>query len=166
MTYDNPPPTALPRTKPKRPRRLSWLLVIAALAVGIAIGAGVKGATQNVADTTTIGTVRTTETVAGPTVTATATVTARRTVTRTVTPQPSTSFGDGTYVVGTDIQPGRYKTSGQGSLDLGCYWSRDGDLSGDKILANGIVNGPTTVEVRSGDTAFEVSGGCQWSRTS
>lgn len=174
--YQNLPPThpgmtSLRPPEPKRPWRKTWkgwwLLGIVALVIGLGIGAAAKGTstktlTRTVAGPTTTATATTTATVAGPTVTATATVTARRTVTRTVTPQPASSFGDGTYVVGTDVHPGRYKTDGQGDLDLGCYWARDGDLAGENILANGIVTGPTTVEVRSGDTAFEVSGGCQW----
>ena len=36
-----------------------------------------------------------------------------------------TTFEDGTYIVGTDIQPGTYKSSGQGS----CYYSQQFPLS-------------------------------------
>jgi hypothetical protein len=167
--YLNVPPThpgmtPLGPAQPKRSRWKAWLLGILALGIGVGIGAAAKGApTRTVAGPTVTATTTATVTTPGPTVTATVTTRRAVTATRTVTPQPAASFGDGTYVVGTDLQPGRYKTDGK-SDSFGCYWARDGDLSGENILANGIVNGPTTVEVRSGDTAFEVSGGCQWAK--
>ncbi len=176
MSYDYPnqPPihpgmTSLVPSEPKRPWwQARWLIALVGLGVGIAIGAGAAGGgpkTKTVAGptTTTTATTTATATVAGPAVTVTAHPT--RTVTKTFTPQPASSFSDGTYVVGTDIQPGRYRTDGRGDdASIGCYWSRNGDLSGENILANGIIRGPTTVEVRSGDAAFEVSGGCQWAK--
>jgi len=137
-----------------------WLLCMVALVVGAVLGVAFKGDKMRE--------------VAGPTVTASATVTATEEVpgpevTRTiriritVTPGADRSFSDGTRVVGTDIKPGIYKTSGDSPTGA-CYWSRNGDLTGDVINENGIVSGPTTVEVLATDRAFETSGGCRWSK--
>jgi hypothetical protein len=63
--------------------------------------------------------------------------------------QPRTSFSDGTYEVGVDIAPGRYKTAGDGF----CYWERAKSDSGElsSILANDNVDGPATVTVKTGE---------------
>lgn len=81
---------------------------------------------------------------------------------------PATSFGDGTHVVGQDIEPGTYRTSGPASGGLGmCYWSRLSNTSGefDAIIANGVPTGPATVTIRSGDEAFETTGCSTWTKT-
>ncbi len=75
------------------------------------------------------------------------------------------SIGDGTYVVGTDIKPGLYKTSGPADASIPiCYWERDRDLSGGigSIIANDNSNGPTTVQISSSDRAFKTSGCATW----
>lgn len=60
---------------------------------------------------------------------------------------PVTSFSDGTYVVGEDIQPGTYKTTGPANGM--CYWARLKDTSGSfsSIIANGAPQGPATVTI-------------------
>jgi len=75
--------------------------------------------------------------------------------------------GNGTYVVGTDIQPGSYRTAGR--VDSGfphCYWSRNLDASGevDSIVANSTTDGPTTVTVKPTDGAFHTSGCQPWTK--
>jgi pyruvate/2-oxoglutarate dehydrogenase complex dihydrolipoamide acyltransferase (E2) component len=72
---------------------------------------------------------------------------------------PSTSaaeFGEGTYQVGTDIQPGLYKatvTSGMG------YWARLADPDGDNILANDVKeSGTMYLRVHPSDKYIEISG--------
>ncbi|MGH8859895.1 MAG: hypothetical protein ACRDVG_01450, partial [Jatrophihabitantaceae bacterium] len=86
-----------------------------------------------------------------------------RTTTVTYTPPPRPGFSDGTYLVGTDIRPGIYRTAG-GDY---CYWERMHDLAGNlgSIIANDNITGPTVVQVFSSDRAFQVSGGCQWRRS-
>ena len=78
---------------------------------------------------------------------------------------PATSFSDGTYVVGEDIEPGDYKTEGPDpdAFFPNCYWARLKDTSGglESIIANSNVQGPTTVTVKESDYAFEVRG-CDW----
>ncbi len=51
------------------------------------------------------------------------------------------AFGEGTYIVGTDIEPGTYRELG-GEF---CYWSRLSGFGGgiDQIIANANVSGPT-----------------------
>ena len=69
------------------------------------------------------------------------------------------SFGSGTYEVGKEIKPGKYKTTGGD----GCYWARLKDFSGDDLPnANGIVNGPTTIVIKKTDKGVEFQGSCKW----
>ena len=165
-----PPPPVAPPARSRQSRRwLPWALGALAFFVGVGIGgAGAGSKTQNAASATAATTTTATATV---TETATVEVTApgpTKTVVRkvpvTVAPGAATAIGDGTYVVGTDIQPGIYKTAGGG--DGACGWSRLSNLSGgfDAIIANGIASGPTTVEVLPGDKAFQLQGGCDWSK--
>lgn len=78
-------------------------------------------------------------------------------------PQPPGTVGAGTYLVGDDVEPGTYRTSGP-TDGLPCYWSRLRDTTGDlgSIVANGLAQGPTTVTVRASDEAVEFSGDCTW----
>lgn len=74
---------------------------------------------------------------------------------------PATSFSDGTYQVGVDIAPGRYKTSGAPASGLGiCYWERDRNDSGEfsAIISNDVFKGPGSVTVKNGEFA-KLSGG-------
>lgn len=70
-------------------------------------------------------------------------------------PDPN-SFSDGTYEVGVDIQPGKYKSPGGDS----CYWAR---LAKDQedILDNDLTDGPTTFTVKPTDGFVELSR-CTW----
>ena len=80
----------------------------------------------------------------------------------TNTPLPPTPtpvvLRSGTYIVGTDIQPGIYR--GEAGYDIfdSCYWARLKDMSGtlDAIIANDNSFGQFYVEVVEGDRAFEV----------
>ena len=77
---------------------------------------------------------------------------------------PRTSFGPGTYEVGTEIEPGKYKTPGpEGSFPL-CYWARLRNTNGDfdSIITNGNAQGPTTITISTSDAAFETS--CTWTK--
>ena len=74
----------------------------------------------------------------------------------------NTISGDGVYVVGDDIRPGRWRTTGGNS----CYWARLSGLSGDfnELLANGLPGGQAVVEIRKSDAAFETSGCGEWEK--
>jgi len=66
--------------------------------------------------------------------------------------------GDGTFLVGKDIKPGTYRTTG-GTDGGDCYWKRSRDASGTDTIANYINKGPTVVNILSSDVAF-ISQGC------
>jgi Predicted solute binding protein len=72
------------------------------------------------------------------------------------------TFGDGMYIVGTDIQPGTYKSSGQSN----CYYAR---LSGfgnttDDILANDNTDTPAIVTISDGDAGFQSNSCGIWTK--
>jgi hypothetical protein len=80
------------------------------------------------------------------------------------TPASAHSFGDGTYIVGKDIQAGTYRAPSAGSS---CYWERDKNFSGglDSILANG--NGisdtaPLLVTILKTDKGFTTQDCGNW----
>jgi len=77
-------------------------------------------------------------------------------------PGPETTFGDGTYAVGTDIQAGTY----QGGCPEGGYWARLSGFGGsfDEIIANDGPDGPTIVTISPSDVGFETRG-CIWTIT-
>lgn len=84
------------------------------------------------------------------------------TPTETTTP-PATvqSFGDGTQLVGADIQPGTYRTR---EATEGCYWERLSGLGGtpDEIIANDFTNGVSVVTIAASDTAFSSENCGEW----
>ncbi len=79
-----------------------------------------------------------------------------------------TTFGEGKFVVGTDIAPGTYVTTGpSGNVD--CYWERLKDASGtttDSIIANNLGPGPATVTIDQSDAAFQTRWCNTWSKVS
>lgn len=82
---------------------------------------------------------------------------------------PVTSFGDGTYAVGTDVQPGTYHTTGtNGDNPVGCYWAKSSDTSGNlsSVTANNISKGPQTVTISASGGAFASQGCNTWTKTS
>lgn len=81
--------------------------------------------------------------------------------TATATAKPAFK-GDGTYRVGTDIQPGTYLTSG--NKDDMCYWERAKDAKGDtdSVLANDNVTGSSYVTITKTDRIFKTTGCNDW----
>jgi hypothetical protein len=81
----------------------------------------------------------------------------------TNTPLPPTATTNpdllrpGTYIVGTDIQPGIYRGEAGQGLFSSCYWARLKDLSGslDALIANDNSIGQFYVEVIGSDNAFQ-----------
>ncbi len=71
-------------------------------------------------------------------------------------PPPAAQFGDGLYLVGTDITPGEYKSDGP-TAGGHCYWARLNNSSGDDIIANNLTEGPTRLTAVQGEY-LEVSG--------
>lgn len=83
----------------------------------------------------------------------------------TEAPPALPSFGDGTHLVGTDIQPGLYRNADVGA---GCYWARLSGLGGglEDIVTNDNASGSAIVEIGAGDTAFESTRCGTWVLTS
>jgi hypothetical protein len=79
-------------------------------------------------------------------------------------PAAAETISDGTYIVGTDIQPGEYRSRTADDL---CYWARlkstDGGLG--SIIANNLSNGgQQIVTIKRTDKAFETRDCGTWSR--
>jgi hypothetical protein len=72
-------------------------------------------------------------------------------------PGPSgEGFGEGTYKVGVDIQPGLYKTTVTSGMG---YWARLADPDGDNILANDVKeSGTMYLRIRASDKYVQISG--------
>jgi hypothetical protein len=70
------------------------------------------------------------------------------------------TFGPGTFAVGTQVAPGRWRSDG-GDL---CYWERLGGLGGglDELVASAGVPGPTEVVVAPTDAGFRSFGCGTW----
>jgi hypothetical protein len=62
-------------------------------------------------------------------------------------------LGDGVWIVGTDIQPGTYTSTDDGSL---CYWERLSGFGGtpDEVIDSRPLDGITTVEIMPTDQGF------------
>lgn len=69
------------------------------------------------------------------------------------TPTIAGAFTDGTKIVGTDIQPGTYRSMGAS----GCYWERMSGFGGTlgEIIANGNPAGPAIVTIAATDKGFK-----------
>ncbi len=167
--------------------RRGWVLAVVALLIGIGSASSSTNETGDTAadstataDTKTVTTTITT-TADGPTPSTPATPpappappakTVRVTTTPTqptktvqvtvrVTPVPKQAIpGDGTFLVGEEVVPGTYRSSGNGS----CYYARLSALTGslDAIIANGNSNGQQIVTIASTDAGFETSGCGGW----
>ena len=74
---------------------------------------------------------------------------------------PKTSFGAGTYAVGTDIAPGVYQSAGPVEGEV-CYWKR---ANGEGTVANAMTKKAQTVQIEPSDTTFETSDCQQWQLT-
>lgn len=180
MTEPNPyyAPPPRPTSPPKTPwYRHLWVVALAALIIGVALGAGgASGSKQEAKPAPTVtATLTVTSTAPAPpaqTQTLKPTVirtiaTRTRTATVIYTPPPKPAITDGTYHVGQDIKPGEWRTNGNDDgSGMGCYWERDRSLSGslDDTIANDNISGSAIVQLNSGEY-FKVNGGCQWRRS-
>lgn len=76
----------------------------------------------------------------------------------------STTFGDGIFIVGTDIEPGTYRSSGES----GCYYARLNGFGGtsDDIIANQNTDSSAIVTIAASDAGFQSSNCGTWTRMS
>ena len=76
------------------------------------------------------------------------------------------SFGDGLYFVGTEIEPGIYRTKGTDTSLFGCSWQRLSGFSAesDNLIVNYYDDHgmPTIVEIAKTDKGFQTKGCGQW----
>ena len=74
-------------------------------------------------------------------------------------------FGDGIYVVGSDIAAGIYRTKGEGTSLYGCRWQRLAGFAAeqDNLIASYVEDQgmATIVEIESSDKGFKTEG-CGW----
>ncbi|MDN5931873.1 MAG: hypothetical protein L0I24_12560 [Pseudonocardia sp.] len=77
---------------------------------------------------------------------------------------PAGQVGEGTYLVGSDVQPGTYRSAGATTV-MGfnfCSWRRLSDTSGESsaVIASGTGNAgeQQVVTIAATDRAFDVSG--------
>jgi hypothetical protein len=176
------PPFTGPNTAPgaattpppvkKRPWFKSpWVLAPATLVLGIIIGAasgGSSSAAANAARTVTATATVTSTSAQADKAAATVTVTAPAVTVTAAPAAPATTAAaapaaieDGTYIVGTDIALGTWKSSG-GASDL-CYADTE-DKSG-KILEQEVSSGPSVViRIKSGAYTFKAAGCGTWTK--
>jgi hypothetical protein len=135
--------------------------VIAALAlIGIGTAIGSTSAGSSGASAGSSPAPAATVTVPGAAPTVTATVTAKPAV-----PDKSTMSGDGVFVIGQDITPGTYHTTGAvNGSDGNCYYALLSSTNTSDIIDNNNVTGPATITVGPGVKAVDISGCEMWSR--
>jgi hypothetical protein len=74
-----------------------------------------------------------------------------------------TSFGEGLFIVNTDIAPGTYRSKAGKS----CYWARLENFSGETIggvIANGIGTAHPVVTIKASDKGFKSTGCGTWTK--
>lgn len=166
-----------PKVKKFVPRTVFWWVTAAALVLGIIIGSagGRGGGSSDAALKKTLATDKATiselQSKSDDVDKRETDVAARETAvqdredavgTAEKTAASNTFSGSGTYLVGTDIKPGTYRSKDND----GCYWARLKGLSGSlgDILANDNVNGPTIVTIKKTDKAFETNRCGDWTK--
>jgi hypothetical protein len=150
-----PPPQIAPQ-KPKSRKRL-WIIISAVVLVLIVISAIASQAGNSSQSTRT--TPQATQPVGASQQRTTQPPTAQPTTQPTAKPtiQPTTvtypHFGDGTFVIGKDIQPGTYRTREASSS---CYYARLSGFGGtlDEIIANENTDAPAIVTIAASDKGF------------
>lgn len=155
---------------PKKPKKSkTWMhFVFYPLAIFLGIGMGTAGGSTEATSSAPQPTATVSVTAPpAPAVTVTAPPAPAKTVTAPA-PKPvepvveAVMSDDGTYEVGVDVQPGKYKTSGSGT----CYWARLNSLDGDfdAIITNHLGGGRQTVTIKKSDKGFETNGCGDWEK--
>ncbi|HEU4360446.1 MAG TPA: hypothetical protein VFR27_02920 [Mycobacterium sp.] len=80
----------------------------------------------------------------------------------TAPPAPKTVIdADGSYIVGTDIMPGTYRSAGPVEKSV-CYWKR---VRGDQLIDNSLSKKPQLVQIEPTDTLFKTDHCQPWQKT-
>ncbi|MFI7691189.1 hypothetical protein ACIBQ6_19105 [Nonomuraea sp. NPDC049655] len=71
-----------------------------------------------------------------------------------------------TFVVGVDMPPGTYRTTGPVAGSTNCFWARLNSTSPDlgSVINAGAPTGPASVTIEPGDKAFQTAGCAQWTK--
>lgn len=77
------------------------------------------------------------------------------------TPPKTVIDADGSYAVGTDIEPGTYRSAGPVEKSV-CYWKRVKD---GKIVDNALTKKPALVQIEPTDTVFKTDHCQAWQKT-
>lgn len=155
-----PPQQWTPPTPPRQPRkRRRWPWLVGG-AVAVFVLAGLINGQKTAVTTPTVVPAPAQTWTAAPAATPAASVAPSQ----QQAAAPRTTFGGGTWEVGVDIQPGKYKTTGPNSGGS-CYWARLKNTDGtfDSIISNGNTEGPTTVTIGAKDAAFQTTD-CTWTK--
>ena len=86
------------------------------------------------------------------------------TPTPTPTYAPTGGFGNGTWLVGTDIDPGIYVSAAPSGDSFGCFWQRLSGLGGtfEEDIAVFFTDHRSIVEIPASDAAFTSEGCAPW----
>lgn len=175
--YNMPQPPA-PKQKKRWPLVLGTFIGTFLLAGGCGVAIGMSGESTTTSAEPAAG-VTVTATAPGPTVTAEGKAGATKTVTSKPEPAPTvtvtetqqaeaapepeepsgTTMEEGTFEIGVDAPEGRYKTTVPED-EIGCYWERSKDDSGDSIIANELGDAGNKMSVTVNDGEFFKSSGC------
>ena len=151
-----PPYAPFPvQQQPKKPKRFGWPTVIITAVAALSLG-GIIG---NIGDTAPTAEPSATATASEPKSAPSASKAPE--AKKTSEPVAESTMGEGTYQIGVDAKPGRYKT--QVPQDSGnCYWARMKDDRGglDSIIANDNVNAGARVSITVKQGEFFNSNGC------
>jgi hypothetical protein len=159
-----PPYAAVPvQQQPKKPKRFGWPTVIITAVAALSLG-GIIG---NVGDTAPTAEPSATSTASKPAEAKSAPSASKAPEAKKTSERVAEStIGEGTYQIGVDAQPGRYKTTVPQNSS-GCYWERTKDDSGDmdSIIANDTVNPGARASITVNSGEFFKSSGCgTWTR--
>lgn len=156
-----PGPGMMPSRPPRKKwSRRTWIIVgvvVLILVIIVAVVNGTNGTTNTTTNTST-------QTSSQPTTQPTKAQVPTATPTKAPTPTPTfASFGDGTYQVGKDIQPGTYRTR-VGSP--GCYYERLKGFGGTlgEIIANNNTDNPAIVTIQATDKGFSSQNCGTWTK--
>ena len=141
-------------------KRFGWPIVIVTAVVALSLGGIVGGIVGGSGD----GTATTAEPNATVTVTETAddeSASKAPSPKKTTEPEPESTMDEGTYEIGVDAKPGRYKTRVPED-SAGCYWEKLKDDSGglNSVIANGEVNAGGRVSITLKRSEFFLSEDC------
>lgn len=146
------PPMSPPPRK-RGPGRFLWPIGtgILGLVIGLASHGSSGTSTQTTVTAVTAGAITVTSSAPAPKPAAAPAPAAQATI-----------DGDGTYIVGTDVKAGTYRSAKPSSGN--CYWARlKGDDPAD-IIANNNSAGPSVVTIKSTDKEFTTQGCETWTK--